>query len=218
VEADGRVLKWDFRDRLVEVLEPERGSESRYVYDAAGQRVIKEVTRRGRKEWVLYVDRHFEVREGDAPIKYVYLGETRVAQVKGTLDPTRPRIQRLRLVQGWNLAALAVSPAIMTARTIFGLGDDNKVAAVLSTRRRGDAGGAVLDPCPRAQDQAARRRLRESGSQHRTPPRGRTQRRRLAAAREPRSAAGIPRPRAALVFRRARWRLAHEELHRRRRR
>jgi RHS repeat-associated protein len=132
VEADGRVLKWDFRDRLVEVLEPERGSESRYVYDAAGQRVIKEVTRRGRKEWVLYVDRHFEVREGDAPIKYVYLGETRVAQVKGTLDPTRPRIQRLRLVQGWNLAALAVSPAIMTARTIFGLGDDNKVAAVLS--------------------------------------------------------------------------------------
>jgi len=56
----------------------------------------------------LYVDRHFEVRDHDEPVKYVFNGETRVARSTGSLKPT-PRLQRFRIHPGWNLLSLAVS-------------------------------------------------------------------------------------------------------------
>src|SRR4030095_12254392 len=55
----------------------------------------------------VYVGRHVEVRNHDKPVKYVYQGENRVARISGSLTST-PRIQRLRLYQGWNLVSLAV--------------------------------------------------------------------------------------------------------------
>jgi len=56
----------------------------------------------------IYVGQHFEVRDHDAPVKYVFNGNTRVARVTGSLSPNE-RIQRLRLRAGWNLLSLAVT-------------------------------------------------------------------------------------------------------------
>jgi hypothetical protein len=55
-----------------------------------------------RAETTFYVGKHFEVRDHDAPVKYVFNGNTRVARVTGSLS-TNERIQRLRLRAGWNL-------------------------------------------------------------------------------------------------------------------
>jgi RHS repeat-associated protein len=63
---------------------------------------------------VSYLGKHFEVREHDAPTKYVWNGETRVARVSGSLSADS-RIQRLRLWPGWNLCSLAVSVYLSTA-------------------------------------------------------------------------------------------------------
>src|SRR5690349_13927306 len=56
----------------------------------------------------LYVGRHFEVRDQDQPVKYVFNGETRIAHVTGTLS-TNVRLQRWRLRAGWNSVSLAVT-------------------------------------------------------------------------------------------------------------
>jgi len=56
----------------------------------------------------IYVGKHFEVRDHDAPVKYVFNGNTRVARVTGSLLANE-RIQRLRLRAGWNLVSLAVT-------------------------------------------------------------------------------------------------------------
>jgi RHS repeat-associated protein len=57
---------------------------------------------------VSYVNKFFEVREHDAPVKYVWNANTRVARVSSSLL-TNARVQRLRLSPGWNLCSLAVS-------------------------------------------------------------------------------------------------------------
>src|SRR6185436_8981169 len=59
-------------------------------------------------ETTIYVGKHFEVRDHDAPVKYVFSGNTRVARVTGSLSANE-RIQRLRLRTGWNLVSLAVT-------------------------------------------------------------------------------------------------------------
>lgn len=61
-----------------------------------------------RAEITIYVGKHFEVREHDTPVKYVFNGNTRVARVTGSLSESE-RIQRLRLRAGWNLVSLAVT-------------------------------------------------------------------------------------------------------------
>ena len=61
-----------------------------------------------RAETTIYVGKHFEVRDHDAPVKYIFSGNTRVARVTGSLSGNE-RIQRLRLRAGWNLVSLAVT-------------------------------------------------------------------------------------------------------------
>ena len=56
----------------------------------------------------VYVDRHFEVRDHDQPVKYVFNGDTRVARITGVLSPVT-RVQRVRLFPAWNLVSLAVT-------------------------------------------------------------------------------------------------------------
>ena len=56
----------------------------------------------------VYVGRHFEVRDNDQPVKYIFEGESRIARVTGSLNSSS-RIQRLRLFAGWNLCSLAVT-------------------------------------------------------------------------------------------------------------
>ena len=55
----------------------------------------------------VYVGQHFEVRDRDQPVKYVFNGETRVARVTGSLSENT-RIQRFRMQAGWNLCGIAV--------------------------------------------------------------------------------------------------------------
>src|SRR5262249_10796346 len=56
----------------------------------------------------LYISQHFEVRNHDASIKYVFNGDTRVAHVTGSLSAGM-RLERIRLHSGWNLCSIAVT-------------------------------------------------------------------------------------------------------------
>lgn len=112
---DGMVHEWDFKDRLVAVENDEMRAE--YAYDYGDRRVMKRVhwktasdrNRSGANPGIVwYPDRFFEVREHEAPVKYVWNGETRVARVTGRLG-NGPLTQRLRLQPGRNLVGLAVT-------------------------------------------------------------------------------------------------------------
>lgn len=109
---DGLTNTWDFKDRLVAVESAEMRAD--YTYDYTDRRILKRVhykpgvTNHAPRLTTVYVNKYFEVREHDAPVKYVWNGETRVARVTGSLD-TDQRVQRLRLWPGWNLVSLAVS-------------------------------------------------------------------------------------------------------------
>jgi len=56
----------------------------------------------------IYVGQHFEVRDHEAPTKYVFTGSTRVARVTGSFSSNQ-RVQRLRVFTGWNLCSLSVT-------------------------------------------------------------------------------------------------------------
>lgn len=112
---DGLTNTWDFKDRLIAVESAEMRAE--YTYDYTDRRVMKQVWPKAtnapsplasRPSSVLYPDKYFEVREHDAPVKYVWNGNTRVARVTGSLT-TNLRTQRLRLWPGWNLISVAVN-------------------------------------------------------------------------------------------------------------
>ena len=92
-----------------------------YTYDYTDRRVLKRVWSKTNSpplqpfnpstvqpSSVLYPDKYFEVRESDAPVKYVWNGNTRVARVTGSLT-TSQRTQRLRVYPGMNLVSLAVT-------------------------------------------------------------------------------------------------------------
>ncbi len=125
-DINGLEASWDFLDQLIALKRP--GSfEAHYIYDHTGRRVVKSVARGTWTDTVLYVNDVFEVREGEEPTKYVFAGSARMARVKGTLDPIRPRIQRLRLTFGWNLVTLCVEPMDPTVGAVFRLGNDEGV-------------------------------------------------------------------------------------------
>jgi RHS repeat-associated protein len=120
-DLDGMVATWDFKDRLVGLEDAIMRAE--YVYDFTDRRITKRVTKKnpatpvvgtdagkGVKHsfTIIYVGKHFEVREFDAPTKFVFNGDTRVARVTGTLSPNK-RVQRLRVHPGWNLLSVAVT-------------------------------------------------------------------------------------------------------------
>jgi len=118
---DGMVATWDFKDRLVALEDSSMRAE--YAYDYTDRRITKRVTKKesagataGKEAGegikhsftTTYVGKHFEVREFEAPTKFVWNGDTRVARVIGSLSSNQ-RVQRLRVHQGWNLVSIAVS-------------------------------------------------------------------------------------------------------------
>jgi RHS repeat-associated protein len=114
---DGMVATWDFKDRLVALEDATMRAE--YAYDFTDRRITKQVTKKSPPSallvpWVafpyttIYVGKHFEVREFDAPTKFVFNGNTRVARVTGSLSSNQ-RVQRLRVNTGWNLVSIAVT-------------------------------------------------------------------------------------------------------------
>jgi len=58
----------------------------------------------------VYVNKYYEVRDHDAPTKYVFNSSTRIARATGSLS-AKLRLQRLRVYAGWNLSSLAVTAA-----------------------------------------------------------------------------------------------------------
>ena len=111
---DGMTAQWDFKDRLVALENAEMRAD--YTYDFTDRRITKRVQKKNSLSaprgdvaptTVTYVGKHFEVREFEAPTKYIFKGAMRVARVTGTLSPNT-RVQRLRVFTGWNLVSMAV--------------------------------------------------------------------------------------------------------------
>lgn len=119
--GDSTRLKWDFNNHLVEYSD--ETSVAEYRYDSKGRRISKQVTSKvGTNvsvESVLYVSPAFEVRPDDEVVKYVFDGNRRLAQITGRLNSTN-RIQRLRVLPGWNLVSLSVSVSNLMARLAGG--------------------------------------------------------------------------------------------------
>jgi RHS repeat-associated protein len=111
----GQSFFWDFEDRLAKAETSDAVSESRY--DFTGRRVIHKVTNKadGTSTVTLYPFEEFEIRPYDEPVKYVFTGKTRVARVTTSISH-RPRVQRLRLRLGWNLATFSVSATNVSAQ------------------------------------------------------------------------------------------------------
>lgn len=136
---DGAELTWDFKDRLVRY---QKGSvEARYTYDYTNRRITKLVAQGKQVDQTLYVNQYFEYRPNRAPIKYVFDGATRLAQVTDTLDPSRPRVQRIWLFEGLNLLTMAVQ-TFRSATELFG--PDARVYEWTGKEYRQVAGGALV--------------------------------------------------------------------------
>jgi RHS repeat-associated protein len=134
---EGATCTWDFKDRLVRY---QKGTtDAHYRYDHTDRRIAKKVTENGRTDQTLYINKYFEIRPNRAPVKYVFNGDARIAQVKGTLDPTRPRLQRIWLVNGWNSVCVAVettqtlSEIFGSDAAVYGLSGDDYVFLANST-------------------------------------------------------------------------------------
>jgi RHS repeat-associated protein len=114
---DGLTCTWDFADRLRSVEDDKMRAE--YIYDNTDRRIVKKVWNKKAGTaldtatqppdlFTVYVNRNFEVREYEQPVKYVWNGDNRIASVTGTLDTTATRVQRVRLKAGWNLFAVVL--------------------------------------------------------------------------------------------------------------
>jgi RHS repeat-associated protein len=129
---DGLHCTWDFRDRLVAIEDDSMRAD--YRYDYSGRRVMKKVLWKSGEPLApgpsanlspsstatIYVGRHFEVRDHDQPVKYVFNGATRVAKVTGSLS-SNLRLQRLRLHTGWTLVSPAVTLQNVHPRLVPGV-------------------------------------------------------------------------------------------------
>ncbi|MFZ5442533.1 MAG: toxin TcdB middle/N-terminal domain-containing protein [Myxococcota bacterium] len=104
----GRTFTWDPRGELRKVETEEATTE--YLYDYTGQRTLKRVTRGGTSHQTLYLDKYSEVRDG-ALVKYVYLGEARIARVGGALPKTVTAMASL----GGAASSLAAAAAMLLA-------------------------------------------------------------------------------------------------------
>jgi RHS repeat-associated protein len=130
---DGLTNSWDFKDRLVACENATIRAE--YLYDFSDRRILKRVwpkttnssaTDRSELGSVIYISPTFEIRDHEAPTKYVFNGGTRVARVTGSLS-SNPRIQRLRVYPGWNLCSFAVT--VSNALSQFNNGNPQLITA-----------------------------------------------------------------------------------------
>src|SRR5690606_7839776 len=114
---DDAVLAWDAKDQLIAFERP--GVTAMYLYDYSDRRVAKKVAVGDVIDETIYADPYFEERPGVTPVKHVLSGDMRIASVTGTIDPTRDRIQRLRLREDWNAITLSVDSG-QTLAQLFG--------------------------------------------------------------------------------------------------
>jgi len=106
--AGGDLYSWNFRDRLIRVQKG--ASDTNYVYDYGGQRVIKKVNDGSEEKTSYYISEGYEIREGKAT-KYVFAGNRRVARIEGRLPDTgESTYQTLNFQPGWNFFSLEIEP------------------------------------------------------------------------------------------------------------
>jgi RHS repeat-associated protein len=105
--AAGDLYTWDFEDRLTRVQTAT--TDTRCVYDYAGQRVLKVVTGGAQERISIYVNDEFEIRE-DKVVKYVFADGRRVARVETPAGASGASQQTFQFYPGWNFFALTVEP------------------------------------------------------------------------------------------------------------
>lgn len=129
-DIDELTCTWDFKDRLVAAENAEMRAV--YTYDYTDRRITKKVTPKTNSDRPLttsYIDKYFEIREFDQPLKYVFSGDTRVARITGTLTTTAQRVQRFRVFAGWNLLSMAVQASDAVGQLGMGSGPDIEAVA-----------------------------------------------------------------------------------------
>jgi RHS repeat-associated protein len=154
---DGMVATWDFKDRMVAIENADMRAD--YAYDSTDRRITKKVFwKKGEPlagtnqpsalnpqpstTTVTYVGKHFEVREHEAPTKYVFNGNTRLARVTGTLSPNT-RVQRIRVSTGWNLISIAVTaPNTLQQLSLSASGGEGQGEVVSSALKWNSASGS----------------------------------------------------------------------------
>ena len=112
---DGLACGYDFKDRLITAENAQMRAE--YQYDHTDRRVSKRVTPKPAPgattspatRTTLYINRYFELRDFDSPVKYIWQGGTRLARATGALSPGVTPIQFIRLHQGWNFVSLSTN-------------------------------------------------------------------------------------------------------------
>ncbi|MBA4386928.1 MAG: hypothetical protein C0404_03040 [Verrucomicrobia bacterium] len=114
LNIDGLACTWDFKDRLVAVSNVQM--QARYMYDYSDRRITKRVIGQTNGLTTTYVNKSFEVRENEQPVKYVWNGNTRVARITGTLSAVSNRVQRFTVWPGWNLLSIGVGAADAAAQ------------------------------------------------------------------------------------------------------
>ncbi|MEZ5324652.1 MAG: RHS repeat-associated core domain-containing protein [Verrucomicrobiales bacterium] len=110
-DIDGLRCEWDFKDRLIAVENDEMRAE--YLYDYTDRRVRKVITPNPKPEESLqpptrvsYINKYFELRNGEIPFKYVWDADTRISRATTPLTTSSTSIQHIRLLPGWNLCNL----------------------------------------------------------------------------------------------------------------
>ncbi len=113
-------IDWDYLNRPVSYSQLSRSLT--FIYDSRSKAVARKELVGDRLTRSLFPSPYFESRPNFASTKYCIVGNQRIAQVKGTLDFSRERLQQIPLVSGWNLITLSVHSS-MTSQQI--LGDDS---------------------------------------------------------------------------------------------
>jgi len=80
IEIEDAECEWDYRDRLISY---KRGATTAfYTYDYTGRRISKSVIASGKSGLTLYPNRYYEVRPEQGDMKFVFDGDTRIAQIR----------------------------------------------------------------------------------------------------------------------------------------
>ncbi len=118
LHAEGDVYQWDYSNRLLEVQKG--SSNSKYVYDHSGQRVIKTVTDATSDKKAYYISKEYEIRD-DKVYKYVFIGSNRAARIETPLSRGQAGVEQqlIELKKGWNFISLKLQPADNQVESVF---------------------------------------------------------------------------------------------------
>jgi RHS repeat-associated protein len=93
IESMGRSFEWAPDGKLRRVVTPKAMVD--YTYDYTGRRAAKRVTMAdGHSSTAVYLDKYAELRDGKL-VKYVFLGDSRVARIGGSLPKVVALVERV---------------------------------------------------------------------------------------------------------------------------